>query len=86
MGQLAAAAISCASSTAELIDLGIDAIRVAFCLGLRTYQVGHAISGAVQTERSWTEVVNLNEKAVSASIEDFLEESVGQPPQTVRTY
>lgn len=48
IGSLAAAALSCSRSIADLLDSGVEAVRIAMRTGLRAYRAASAISGEPQ--------------------------------------
>lgn len=68
--------MSCSRSVLELIPLGVDAVTVAFRLGLRVADVAQRLDLDQSMNRSWSVVVA--DRAAAQSLNEFCGQTVSQ--------
>ncbi|KAL7623783.1 fusarubin cluster-polyketide synthase [Parahypoxylon ruwenzoriense] len=73
-GALAAAAVSCSRSVLELIPLAVDAVTVAFRIGVHVTDVAQRVEPLDAPDRSWSIIVP--GLASAEAVQKFCEESV----------
>lgn len=77
-GALAATAVACSSSILDLIPLGVNAVKVAFRIGIRVRDVAHRLAPMEAFDRSWSIIMpGLHSEA----IERFCAQSVSTNPE-----
>ncbi|KAF2266560.1 ketoacyl-synt-domain-containing protein [Lojkania enalia] len=81
-GTLAAAAISCASSTLDLVPLAVSAVIVAFRTGMHVTDVGERLERSQDSDQTWAMIVF--GPACSEGVDRFNEETA--LPLTSRPY
>ncbi|KAK8249133.1 polyketide synthase module [Phyllosticta capitalensis] len=84
IGGLAAAAISCSKSISDLTSTGIEAIKIAFRLGLAVMEMKSRIIPDHEKTSSWSMVVGTSEEKASELVNDFSEKA--GLPATSRLY
>lgn len=82
-GSLAAAAISASRNLLELVPTAVEALLVAFRIGMRTSQLASSIAGSGADEK-WSVVLPTSSKdELSAQIARFVEQKVELPPTRI---
>ncbi|KAL0931108.1 polyketide synthase [Colletotrichum truncatum] len=74
-GALAAVAVGCSADLAELVPLGVEAVRVAFRVGLMVERAAREVAPASGTEQSWSMAVSTAEERTLQGLRVFLEQS-----------
>lgn len=78
-GSIAAAALSCAQNVFDITRVGVQAVIVAFRIGLHVHR--RAAMMGFSGDSQWSAVVaNLSESAVEELISSFCQASVCAPP------
>jgi hypothetical protein len=87
-GALAAAAVSCSRTTLELIPIAVDAVIVAFRLGMLVTDVAQRVEPSEASDPSWSTIVA--GLASAEAVHRFCEQSVrilaSFPPKYFRYY
>ncbi|KAK7530819.1 polyketide synthase module [Phyllosticta citribraziliensis] len=84
IGGLAAAAISCSKSVSDLSSTAIEAIKIAFRLGLAVMEMKSRLTPDLEKTSSWSMVVGTTEEKASELVRDFSDKS--GLPVTSRPY
>ncbi|GKT97732.1 LOW QUALITY PROTEIN: polyketide synthase [Colletotrichum tofieldiae] len=82
-GALAAAAVGCSAGLAELVPLGVEAVRVAFRVGLVVERAAREAAPATGTEQSWSLAVSAAEQRTLQGVRAFLEQLAGEGGDTI---
>ncbi|GJC97884.1 betaketoacyl synthase domain-containing protein [Colletotrichum higginsianum] len=77
-GALAGAAVACSIGLAELVPLGVEAVRVAFRVGLVVERSAREAAPGTGTEQPWSVAVSAAEERTLQGVRAFLERFVGE--------
>lgn len=77
-GQLAACAVSSASTVVELVPLAVQAVVIAFRTGLQVTKTRELLENGADKNKNWSYIVpKLDAALAAARIEQFSESAVG---------
>ncbi|KAH0424303.1 hypothetical protein CcaCcLH18_11654 [Colletotrichum camelliae] len=85
-GALAAAAVGCSAGLSELIPLGIEAVRVAFRVGLVVDQVARDAAPATGTKQPWSMAVSAADEQTFQGMRVFLQRLAGKVGNTTGSW
>ena len=76
-GLLAASAVASCNTLISLIPLAVQAVRIAFRLGLRVATVGRHLESPLDRGQTWSTIVlGLGSEAAEVALNDFNEKQV----------
>ena len=76
IGLLSAAAISAARTVVELLPAAVEAVVIAFRIGLRTHESRNLLGRASEVNTSWSAIVGMPEEQALAALTQFCEMNV----------
>ncbi|KAF4413769.1 Non-reducing polyketide synthase fsr1 [Colletotrichum fructicola] len=85
-GALAAAAVGCSADLAELVPLGIEAVRVAFRVGLVVDRAARDTAPATGTKQPWSMAVSAADERTFQGMRVFLQRLAGKVGNTASSW